>query len=310
MQRDTYEITLADDGGRPVAPENGGHLLLGVTPAVTSVALMAIQGRGVARGRRPAWLRAVSDVRFMGARVNGGATFAFDAPHLGDAAADLFHQRDFWLAEPTPQDTGFDLLADAIQDIQHEKQDSNRFDRAVLQRIRNFRRVFSDSVNSISLAGGHIQEPVTFDPATLEHVQKLERSTPPEQRIRLAGELDMLRSSTSTFELVLDTGDRVKGVYDGDITELSDKLRRRVVVSGRAIFRPSGKLLRVDAEQMTGDPSAPTLWSRVPTPQRGKLERDGLLRTQGPSSGVAAILDQWPGDEDEDEVARQLERLS
>jgi hypothetical protein len=310
MQRHTYEITLSDDGGCSAAPENGGHLLLGVTPAVASVALMAIQGRGVARGRRPFWLRAMSDVRFRGAHVNGRATFTFDAPRLGDAARDLFRQRDFWLAEPTLQDTGFDLLADAIRDIQDEKEDSNKFDRTVLRRIGNFRRVFSESVRSISISGGQTQDPITFDTGTLERLRKLERTTPPEQRVRLAGELDMLRSSTSTFELILDTGDRVKGVYDGDIAELSDKLRQRVVVSGRAIFRPSGKLLRVDAERMTADSSAPTLWSRVPTAQRSRLERESLLRPQGPSSGVAAILDQWPGDEDEDEVARQLERLS
>jgi len=310
MDRGTYEITLADEAGELIPPDNGGRLLLGVAPAVRAVSLMAIQGRGVAKGRRPSWLHAVSDVRFRGASVNGGATFIFDAPRLGDAAEQLFQQRDFWLTEYSPNDTGFDLLASALHDVQEENVDSNRFDQGVLRTFKAFQRVLSDRVSHISLDGEQITEPVRFDRNTIRHVENLARTTPPEQRVRIVGELDMLKYSTSMFKLILDTGDRVRGVYEGDIAQLSNKLRERVVVSGHAIFRPSGKLLRVDAERLEEDSSAPALWSHIPTPKRTSLEREQLWRPQGSSSGISAIMNRWPGDEDDEEVARQLERLS
>lgn len=310
MERALYHIAFADNGGRPLSPDIGGHLLLGITPAVSSVSLMAIQGRGTARGRRPSWLRAVSDIHFRGAKVDGQATFSFDAPRLGDAAETLFRQPDFFIKEPLPQATGFDLLFGALRDIQEENEDSNRFDQSVLHKIHRLHKILSDDVKYIALSGESIEKPIHFDVETVQHVEKLTRTTPPEQRVRLAGQLDMLRSSTSTFELILDTGDKIRGVYDGDITTLSRHLRDRVTVSGKAIFRPSGKLLRVDAEYVSVDPSAPTLWSTVPTPKRENLERRQLWRSQGPSSGVAAIMGQWPGDEDEDDVARQLEKIS
>jgi hypothetical protein len=50
--------------------------------------------------------------------------------------------------------------------------------------------------------------------------------------------------------------------------------------------------------------------SQVPLPVAGKLDERALRVPQGPRSGVAAIFDQWPGEESDEQIEKALRNLS
>jgi hypothetical protein len=135
--------------------------------------------------------------------------------------------------------------------------------------------------------------------------------TPTPQRIRLVGTLDGLEASTQRFSLLLDSGDRVTGVYPEEISDLLRKLwQRRVLVLGTSIFRASGNLLRVEAESIEDGTNASSLFSTPPVASGSRLDPNRLRKPQGTRSGMAAIMGRWPGEETEEEIEAALEQIS
>jgi hypothetical protein len=111
--------------------------------------------------------------------------------------------------------------------------------------------------------------------------------------------------------LILDNGDKVLGSFlEEMIPTMQDLWTKRIVVSGKAVYRPSGHLLRVDCDNVGLGENESTVWSTLPTPINGKLDAARLHRRQGPRSGMAAILGRWPGDETDEEIQAALEKLS
>ena len=83
------------------------------------------------------------------------------------------------------------------------------------------------------------------------------------------------------------------------------------MIDGLAVFRPSGRLLRIEAEGI--EPAAEAdlgVWSRQPRPTFAALAEHHLFQAQGPRTGINAIIGQWPGDETEEEFLAALAELS
>jgi len=84
-----------------------------------------------------------------------------------------------------------------------------------------------------------------------------------------------------------------------------------VVVTGKAVFRPSGKLLRIEAERIVvATDEDLELWSDDVEPFEGELDRKALNRSQGPLTGINALIGQWPGEESDEEMEAILEEIS
>src|SRR4051794_24367177 len=117
--------------------------------------------------------------------------------------------------------------------------------------------------------------------------------------------------SSRGFELHLDDGTPARGVMvEGDMDANKPLCGHRVLVQGLAIYRPSGRLLRIDADRIEPGDAMPGIWSVIPPPRARKLDARQSLKPQGPTSGVSAFVGQWPGDESDDEWNDMIERLS
>lgn len=217
-------------------------------------------------------------------------------------------------SRPPAEDTGFDLLADVLMDIGRRNADSPAYDPPLLKRIAGMRRLFKQSpFREFGFTGRRFDAhaPARLAPETVESAKALLGKTPAPQRVRLVGQLDALVASTQQFSLLLDSGEKLIGVFS---EEQMDCLRQlwpaRVLVLGTAVYRASGKLLRIDAEAVKPGEHESAIFSRLPAPAHAKLDLSKLCKTQGPRSGMAAIMGQWPGDETDEEIAAALERLS
>jgi len=311
----THHIRLSskESYGVRLPPSTLGALLLVITESVQRAIRMRCEGRSIAKGRRAAWLDAASDIRFVGHYGDEETVLVFEAPTLGETAEELFRQPDMFSELPRPEDTGFDLLGDLIADVATGNPESDRFDTPLLSQIVRFRKGLNGDFQSASLWGNRYEErsAVLLNADVLETARHLRENTPRPQRVRISGHLDMIRASTLSFALKLASGQEVRGgLQQGDAEMLQRHFQSEVVVLGKAVFRPSGRLLRIDADELHQATQSDRFFSETPKPVRRKLDIREIVRAQQHKKGLAAIIGKWPGNETEEEIERALMEVS
>ena len=312
-QRIILRSATSYEGKIPPVPV--GRLLTMVPEVIRECTSMAFQRRSRIRGKPPNWLRAVSDVRLLDVSNNGDTVLYFDAPLLGEAASVLYDQIELFPNRPAETDTGFDLLGDVLADVAAGNENSERFDSPLLNRLCGFRHVLNGEyqemlVNAVRYTAGR---PAVVDKAIIRSARSLYAKTPPTSRVRVVGVLDTVRVSTQTFGLKVADGREVKGVFPGEDFDAVLALlrsRQQVVVRGEAVFRPSGQLLLVDADDIETAERESSIWSKVPEPHPEKMALGHLVARQGPRTGLAAIVGKWPGGETDEEIAEALREIS
>jgi hypothetical protein len=95
-----------------------------------------------------------------------------------------------------------------------------------------------------------------------------------------------------------------------DVAGLWPLLRKPAFVSGRAVFRASGTLLRIEAEHVREATEKDQFFAKLPAPMRQKFDLRHVLHEQRQKRGVAAIMGQWPGDETDEKIEQALRELS
>lgn len=271
---------------------------------------LRVEGRSVAKGTAPSWLTPAADFDFTGLS-DGSCLIHVDAPSLAHAVPEQFEQGSFFLDH---HKSAVALWIESVGDALEGKADSDLFDASLLQGFeRDLKRVFSHSVGSVEITNSTPQaKPVVLTPDSVEVVRLLRLQTPQSRRVRVAGRLDTLRHSDHRFTMIMADGSTVTGIAEGvDDHELARLWGREAIVSGVAVFRPSGALLRIEADRVLPASGVDVeIWSDVPVPLEGELDIRALHKAQGPRSGVNAILGKWPGDETDAEIDALLEEIS
>ncbi|HBL29905.1 MAG TPA: hypothetical protein DD490_23960 [Acidobacteria bacterium] len=269
------------------------------------------EGRSSAPGALPSWLAAATDFEVVGLRA-GSAVVDLEAAPLADLTKDRFRQNppifDLDLSR-----TSLSIFAETFEQALRGEADSDFQDPGLLKTFADFSRILSTGIHRIALEDTAPEHPrrVEIQADRLATVESLWRKTPPTQSVRLAGRLDSLRQSDRHFTLVLTSGETLRGLAVGvEPRDLARSFGENVIVEGVAVFRPSGAVLRIDAEAVEPAPANLDIWSRMPVPLFGQLDRRTLYQPQGPRSGIHAIIGRWPGEETDAEVFELLEQIS
>ena len=307
-------VESRDGYGKRPPMEFCGSVFRGLFPMLGSSVRMAIEGASSSAGAPPSWLRRASDVRVVGVSGRDAATiFHVEAPPLGEAAKEVYLQDSLWETKPAESATAINVVARVIDDVASTDAESNRYDRQLLNRIIRMRRLFDDRVVSIQLPtaniGGGGSTRVTSQ--VVDSAIRLADRTPQPRQIRLTGLLDMIRHSTRSFGLKLEDGDEVRGVLE--TTEQTEALKqflgKKLLVLGRAVYRPSGKLLRIDAEGFETGEGQPLLFAKVPPPREVRPTPVRLKPLSHQPQGVPAFFGTWPGEETDEDFERMLVEL-
>ncbi len=300
--------------GDRLPPHAVGQALVLVPELVRQSVDMVFRGQSAPRGRRPHWLKAAADIALVD--VSGGETsvLTFEAPTLGEAAPELYWQGEFpWTDQPDAADTGFDLLGDVLTDVARENAESDRFDAPLLERLGETRRIFNGAYSELAIISHRhgVDDPALLNPANLEIARQLHDRTPRPQAAIIVGKLDMMRQSTQTFALIMDDGQEVRCVLlDDDVEMLKPLFNQRVAVSGRVVFRVSGRILRMEAESVRLAVPTDAFFARLPRPNAQRFDLRRMVREQGSKRGLAAIMGKWPGDETDEEIDQWLREIS
>lgn len=265
-----------------------------------------LEGRSRAKGTKPAWLRTAADFHFL--PTADPSVVKLEASPLRQVLPDKFKQRDFF-ETVDPEKSALDLFEDGLEDALRGNADSDLFDEGLASTFSEFAGLYRSGLNSLEIVNGRI---VAVSVDGLARVEALRRQTPLPRSVRIAGELDSIRYSDRMFELVLPSGEKLRGVAEeveeGALTALWGK---PVVVAGVAVFRPSASLLRVEARAVSPATEADlAIWGSSPRPLGNQADLKVLHVPQGPRAGLHALLGKWPGDEDDEAIRRALEAVS
>jgi hypothetical protein len=300
--------------GSGAVPSAAGAVLARLENSLHGAVEVAFR-RSSSPGRRQPWLRQAGQVEFRDAERLGDGQMAlyFEAPEFKDVAQEYYQQPNLFDDGPRGEDTAFDVLADAVTDVLAGKADSDRYDVGLLKRFRRFQSaVFEKDVEELLISGHRVptSTPCRLSEEFPRRAEELYLQTPEPARVRVAGKLDMIQASTLAFELLLPGGERVRGVWKANEFETLRTLANSdVVASGTAIYRPSGRLLRVDADVLTPQRSGDRFFATVPTPTGARLDLRSLVLEQRRRGGMATIWGQLSAAESDDDFLAAVAAL-
>ena len=141
-------------------------------------------------------------------------------------------------------------------------------------------------------------------------LEKLRDELPRPNPVRVTGVLDATSTSGTEITLRLPDGAPVPcRLEQPDHNVLRDLSGKRVVVSGMARFRASGKLIRVEVEYIGLARKTDAMWEKLPAPRPGPGAPVFRPEPQDEHTGVNAIFGIWPGDETEEELLAALKEI-
>lgn len=312
MPRILHKVVLVgrDSGGR-LPPQETGLVLEALPDAVRDAVSMALRGRVTRQGDRPGWLARAADIRLVGMEGDTQRSLLIEAPAIDEALGeDAPRQESAWL--PGPTDTGLDLLGDVLKDVEAGNADSERFDRRMLTTLLRFRQAFRTTFSALHLETQRhpVGEPARLSQAVLTTATRLLDETPPPRRVRVVGRLGRVRGSARTFRLTVEAEDLRGVLVAGGIKALGALQGKDVLAFGRAVFRPSGRLLRLDVEEYRPAQDADRLFAKIPRPIRSSSPVPTPRQREQAAEALRHALGKWPGDETEEQIRLALEELS
>jgi hypothetical protein len=237
---------------------------------------------------------------------SGSTIIELEAPPLAEAVPEKFAQQSLFGGLDT-SNSAFKVFEESFEDAISGVTDSDRFDDALLQTYAKLNSVFAEGIESFTISNGSFSSPqILVTQQHIESVRTLRRDTPPAQATRIAGRMNTIRHSDKMFELVVQSGETLRGVAPSDFDQLADLFGKDVVVVGKVVFRPSGSVLRIESTKIEPITGNIALWSKAPKARKHGLITRNLRVHQGPQSGLLKIWGQWPGDETDEQIHEAL----
>lgn len=310
----SFRLEAPEGLGRKPRPELIGPVLTHLHETLTDAVRMGFLHSSRARGRIPNILKAAAEVHYTRHSADGAnATILhFEVAPFGEAAGELFKQRLFWEDGPRPEETAFELLAASLDDIAARRVESNRYDPGLLNRVRSYGRIVKRGLTYIALPDAKVTHPGRIDAGSVAAASDLASRIPESRRVRVMGRLDVMGASQCVLKIEPRPGVFVTALWEGasPVDTLREYFNRDVVIEGAGVFRPSGGLLRVDADAIAYASQQDEFFREVPSaPVIKEVVKEARLRP-GEKSVYGAILDAIPPEESDEEFAAAVEALS
>lgn len=151
-----------------------------------------------------------------------------------------------------------------------------------------------------------------LDASVVECARELAHATPQPRRVRVAGRLDLMGASQGVLKLHVTSGGIVTAIWEGEeaLDQFAPLFNKDVVCEGLGVFRPSGTLLRIDADALAPASERDAFFRHAPVAEvNTDLARWARLRSGEPSV-YASFLGSIPPEESDEEFAAAVDALS
>jgi hypothetical protein len=195
-----------------------------------------------------------------------------------------------------------------VEDVRGQRLNSDAYDEPMLTRLSGWEGLLETRVKSMILPSGGRGHVAFLDIEVITGAKALNSRIPAPRQVRVVGRVDMVRHSTRSLGLHLIDGEEIRcAVVNEAIASLADYYNRDVTILGKAVYRPSGSVLRLDVEMILDTTDGREHFSTVPLPFNRRTAPD--RKAQSPRSGVSAIFGTWPGEETDEELIEALAEL-
>jgi hypothetical protein len=316
-RKHTLTLLGGPSGEVRISAETLSEAIAALIDGAQRAARLFVDGESTRPGPRPAWLDAVCrDISVTGLQA-GSTVIRIEAPTLAEAAPEHFRHlaQASLFGEPgailDPTQSAVDLFGNVLATALAGERDALVADRALLDACARFARIAgrpdSRGVRLDGIAGR--EAPVEVAREALPRIELLRDETPPPSAVRITGTLDTISATSNTILVMLPDAHMVQARFeDPDPEILRGLFGKRVTISGMARFRPSGRLLLVDATYLGPATPNDVIWERVPTARPGTAS-PVFTTPQESISGVAAFFGIWPGEESDEDLLRALQEI-
>lgn len=300
-----YTIGLRNDKEQdvPLIGRVVGDILETLDAGAKRALRLRVEGSSDITGHYPKSL--IGAATFILSRVSQHPSdIILEAPALGDA----LQQED--LLEELPLDNSAiglfnEGLGDALAGTVTDNVDEN-----LLSTYADLGRVLDRGIGELVLTNGKPTSPkIVLRPIAIEKLKSIRVPKPRARTMRIAGTLNTIRHSDKAFSLVMPSGRALRGFLVEDAEgDLKKFYGRTVIVSGKVLFRSSGKVLHMQATDITGATATEAaMWAVDPMPLFGASSRLWGNKPQGPRSGINAIIGKWPIPFSDEELLKATE---
>ncbi len=266
-----------------------------------------------AKGRISDALKSAAQVRFVGVEADGAnaTVLTFRVPRFGEAAPELFAQGKMWDDGPAADATAFDLLGLAVRDVAARKENSTHFDQPMLRRVSGFETLLNRGLTRISIDSALGGDRPTIDHDVAAIARELSRVTPASRRVRVTGRLDLIGASQGVIKLHVRPGQIITALWSGlePLDRFHEHFNRDVVLEGTGVFRPSGALLRIDADAFVPATQQDEFFRDAPTATPIRDYQQLARLRPGEASAFARLRGSVPAEESDEAFMAALEML-
>jgi len=274
---------------------------------------LVVDGVSVKRGQVPGRLKRPLDFNITGIS-KGSTVLQIEAPTFADSAPELFQQLNFWDGPMNPEDTAISLLSKSVHDATGGNMESDYYDRGVLESLMSFRHLLKERISNVEIECP--SRPVDEFKIThneLEKISIIEADTPEPRAIVIAGIFNRIEHTPRRFELVLESGHKVRGFAEPgyvDVEQMRALWGEKITVKGIGHFRPNGMVRSIEAQMMKSFSEGEELFETISQIKLPTNLTQSLGRGQGSSSPLREIWGKWPGDEPIDDILEALRQIS
>ncbi|MBK7537502.1 MAG: hypothetical protein IPI49_19445 [Myxococcales bacterium] len=307
-----HTLTLGRNAGGAGVPsdllvEGVGALLEGARRAT----LFFFEGASSGPGARPAWLEAACRVEITALR---SSTYELElhAPTLAEAVPERFGAVDrvAHVVDPmrtvSAADTAVDLFGCVLVDAIHGAGERLWVDLPLLDSCVRFARVAQAGLGAIELSAGEPPATIAVDADDYVRLEALRAQASRSTAVRVVGILQDVSAVTPTAALLVGEDAAVAVHFDAsDRVRWGDLLGGRVLISGRARFLPSGKVLVIEAEYIAPAQVSDELFASLPR----SLDQPVATQREHATSRRSTFFPTWPGTETDEELLAELKRI-
>jgi hypothetical protein len=202
------------------------------------------EARSMVRGAPPLWLTAATtfSLAFKDNKLH------IQSPNLLEAAPEKFEQSNGF-PELKVERTSIDYFQDSLVAAINNDTES-LYDKPLLEVFQGFRHVFSQGATKICFLG---KGGIEIKPETITILKEIQANIPFPSPVKITGKLEGMIAYDRTFKLITSQdGEVIRGIAQPmSHKEVQILLGKEVLVSGIAYFTKTGKILRVEAEQIS-----------------------------------------------------------
>lgn len=305
-----YEIRISgveeDDGKIEL------HRLALLAQSITDIASGALRirlsGMSAERGRKND--RIANAVKIHLADLKRGSTIlelecdSFSETLIGQQG-DAFNTE---ILEDLPNQTPMTLVIESFREALNYKEEVSHLDKGLLKKLKNFEKVFLSNEETIIFANSGSIPTLSLKEKDFKKIQELEESIPEPQEIIINGVLDELKYSKLRVTIATSDGPIIGILSDSfETEEISKYWGKTLTISGRAHYRPNGRMSLVYIEKIFEPSDADKYFSKI---SRKETVEQQIVRQQKQlkyKNHINEIIGQWPGDESIEEILKDLD---